>query len=231
MSDILSIRGGAPKSFGKLRDGEKISAEQEKAAREVAAILRKPGAVIIAPTETVYGLMCRWDDEKAKERIYRMKARGDHKPMQMLAASTESAGDHGAIFSPTAAEIAEKFQPGPITIVVPGQSGETIGVRIPDHPFMTALLAELDAPLAATSANRSGQPAALNAQDAAKGLTEIPDLLIDGGEIPSDGQASTVVKIIGGEIEILRIGPIAETDIRGEHHALENNGGSAIVAS
>lgn len=173
------------------------------------ALLSKKGFVLI-PTETVYGLACLWTDNVAKEIIYKAKARPETKPFQMLVSSVDMAMKYGCSLNPTALKIAAAFCPGPITIIVPSVDGVSkIGFRIPEHEFVLQLIKKLDAPLAATSANLSGEPAALNAKDALSSLRIKPSFSIDGGDLPKESLASTVVEIVGDELKIIRKGPIS----------------------
>ncbi|MBN2451894.1 MAG: threonylcarbamoyl-AMP synthase [Lentisphaeria bacterium] len=173
------------------------------------------GGVVAAPTETVYGLMARWDAPEARERIYRMKQRPADKSLQMLVHCLDCAAEAGLLPDDRLKRLATAFWPGPLTVVCNAREGNTLGVRIPDHPFLLGVLAALRLPLAATSANRSGRPPALDAATAVQDLAELPDLLVDGGPIRSGrALASSVVDITGRELRIVRPGPIAEEAIR-----------------
>ncbi len=181
----------------------------ETAARRTAAALAA-GAVAAAPTETVYGLMACWGNKAGRERIYRMKGRDQSKPLQMLAPGLESARRAGVWLPAAARALAAAFWPGPLTLVLPARAGDgEIGLRLPDHPFIRAVLEFLEEPLAATSANRSGAPPALDGASAVRGLHSPPDLLVDGGRV-AGGRASTVVRCTAdGRLELLRPGPIS----------------------
>jgi L-threonylcarbamoyladenylate synthase len=97
---------------------------------------------------------------------------------------------------PRAARIlAEKFCPGPITIIIPDGKGSTFGFRIPDHPFIIELLKASGRTFASTSANLSGQPAALNVDDALASIDGTPEVVVDWGPLPPDSKASTVVMV------------------------------------
>lgn len=173
------------------------------------ATLQKPGAVILIPTETVYGLACRWNDTTACERIYRMKMRDERKPLAMFATDSEALLNAGVILTGIPKLLANRFCPGPITIIAPNRDGSTTGFRIPNYPLVQALLAALEFPLATTSANLSGRPNALSPAEALTELTEQPDLIIDAGTIAQDAQPSTVVDATGPKPTILREGPIS----------------------
>lgn len=175
--------------------------------------LKKPGAVLLLPTETVYGLVCNWNDQEAREKIYRLKSRDLRKPLGMFAAETIMLQNAGAVINSQAKILMEHFTPGPLTLIVPSVTGATIGFRIPDHPLLKAILQDCQFPLGQTSANLSGQPNALSITEALASLSGEPDLVIDGGEIPPDSQASTVVDISGPHYRILRQGTISDIKI------------------
>lgn len=180
---------------------------------DCARMLSEKGTVLLLPTETVYGFMCRWDDQQARERIYRMKRRDSGKPFQMLASSIAQAEKEGLVFEGEAKLISEKFFPGAMTLVVKNRNGGTTGLRIPDHQLTLELIKKLDSPLAATSANISGEPAALTLEDALKNIEILPDIAVDVGKIEA-GIASTVVDATSIPFKILRQGPIKEAEIR-----------------
>jgi len=180
------------------------------AVRQAAEVLQA-GGVVAAPTETVYGLMTLWGNARGCERIFRLKRRPKEKRLQMLAASIETAISHGMCDSPALRALAEAFWPGPLTVVGPASGGGTIGLRIPQHPFLLHLLRELGLPLAATSANLSGREPACTAGDAVRQLGGSPDLLVDGGDTrEGGGEASTVVSVVGKPFCVLRSGPVTE---------------------
>ena len=189
------------------------SSDESRIVDECAAILNRKGAVLLLPTETVYGFMCRWDDSEARDRIFKMKKSSSDKPFQMLSSSMSQAEKEGLIFDGEAKKIAGKFFPGPLTLVVKNRNSGTTGLRIPNHPFMLKLLGKIDSPLAATSANISGEPAALTIKDALMNLEDLPDIAVDSGKIEA-GIASTVVDASAIPFKILRHGPIEEKDIR-----------------
>ncbi len=186
----------------------------ESSASRCAQELSKPGAVALVPTETVYGLVCAWSDQTARDRIYALKRRADTKPLAAFFPDVESVVKELGSLPPEAEKAARAFCPGAITIVVPDGKGSTFGFRIPDHPFVLALLKKFGGPLASTSANLSGQPAALSAENALKSIDGSPEISIDGGAIDKDSKASTVVVFDGrGGWKIVRPGPISQEAI------------------
>ena len=175
--------------------------------------LKRPGAVLLLPTETVYGLVCRWDDKVAIERIYELKGREKAKPLALFADSVKTLKKFDLYLNKNAEKLAQKLCPGALTIVVPTPAGDTLGFRIPDHPFVLELLRKIGYPLASTSANRSGEANALDVDTALTMLDGEADVVIDGGAIPPDRQASTVVMALDDELKILRQGPISEDQL------------------
>jgi L-threonylcarbamoyladenylate synthase len=188
--------------------------DRDEIVKSCIEALKQPGCVLLLPTETVYGLVCRWDDEKAVERIYELKGREKAKPLALFADSTNTLRKFDIELNDKAEKVASRLCPGALTVVVPAASGQTVGFRIPDHPFVLELLGELGYPLASTSANRSGEPNALDAKSAVKMLDGEVDVVIDGGDIPANRQASTVVIISREGYKILRHGPVSESQLK-----------------
>ena len=187
--------------------------DDPEALDAVSSILRR-GGVAAVPTETVYGLVALWRSQQARERIYCLKRRPQSKLLQMLAPSIECAERAGLLHDERLHRIGRVFWPGALTVVAradgKGVNGASIGLRIPAHGFIMALLEKLGEPLAASSANLSGCPAGLDAKDAVKGLDGEPDILIDGGNVEDCvGQSSTVVSILSESPVILREGPVS----------------------
>ena len=115
----------------------------------------------------------------------------------------------------------ERFWPGPLTIVLPGKDGRTVGFRLPDHPIAQAFLRACQVPVAAPSANRSGSPPPTDAQEVMKALDGAFDCLLDGGPTKL-GRESTVVEIIEGRVEIRREGAISNEAILTAVHHLDS---------
>ncbi len=184
----------------------------DAALKEALALLKTPSAhaVLLLPTETVYGLVCAWNDSAAREKIYAMKRRSADKLLAAFVHDTAALRGCCPPLPELARRFAGAFCPGPITLVVPDGLGGTFGFRIPDHPFLLRLMEEYDAPLASTSANLSGLPAALTAEEALSSLVSEPELLYDAGRIPASSGASTVVSVDAAcHWRILREGPVS----------------------
>lgn len=186
-------------------------------AAAVAAL--RAGEAIVVPTDTLYGLAALPAVPGAVDRLFALKGRPPDMPIAVLVAGLDQA-EALADIPDAARTLATAFWPGPLTMVLPrrpgvdlplGEPHETIGVRWPDHPVISALAAEVGA-LATTSANRTGQPTPAEAADAAAALTGPVGVILDGG--PCAGTASTVVDLTGPDLRVLREGSITESQLR-----------------
>ncbi|MDV3458305.1 L-threonylcarbamoyladenylate synthase [Sphingomonas sp. HF-S4] len=189
----------------------------EAAIAEAAALIRS-GDCVAVPTETVYGLAADATDSQAVARIYQAKGRPSFNPLIVHVPDLEAA-EIIAVFDDAARRLAERFWPGPLTLVLPvrreaGISSlvtaglETIAIRVPDHRAMQALLDASGVPLAAPSANASGGISPTRAAHVAASLAGRIPLVIDDGPT-SAGIESTIVR---GR-EILRPGPLTWADL------------------
>ena len=180
----------------------------DAAADAVLEALAGPGAVVLLPTETVYGLVCRADDAAARQRIYDLKDRDASKPLGWFVADWRMLAGYGVRLEGLPEQLAVRHCPGPITIIAPRQDGGTTGFRVPDHPLVLAVLRRIGCPLAQTSANHSGHPNALTVQAALAELSGDAALAVDGGPFAPDALASTVVDATGKEPRVLRRGAL-----------------------
>lgn len=186
-----------------------------------AAEILRAGGLIAVPTETVYGLAARADSDIAVAKIYEAKGRPSFNPLIVHVPSRRAASTI-AEFSPQADALADAHWPGPLTLVLPRRRDarlaaavtaglETVALRVPNHPVMREILALVDFPLAAPSANRSGYISPTSAQHVLSSLEGRIDGVIDGG-ICSAGLESTIVAVRGdGSTQVLRPGPIEFT--------------------
>ena len=183
-----------------------------------AARLLESGGLVAVPTETVYGLAARADSAEAVAKIYAAKGRPDFNPLIVHVAGLAQA-ERYADFSPEAIALAEAHWPGPLTLVVPRRAEAglaeavtaglpTIALRAPAHPVMRALLAAVDFPLAAPSANRSGFISPTSAAHVLASLDGRIDLVLDGGITPAGVESTIVAVRADGSIEELRPGPL-----------------------
>jgi L-threonylcarbamoyladenylate synthase len=193
-----------------------VSADADSAhpIAEAAAAARR-GALIVIPTDTVYGIATRPDDPRATSRLFEAKGRPPDLALPVLAASLDTAREL-ATFDERAERLAADLWPGALTLVLPrsaatrawelGGTVPTIAVRVPRHPLAIAVLAEAGA-LAATSANRSGEPPARTCEELERTFGDTVEVyLCEERELA--GEASSVVDLSGPRPRILRAGAI-----------------------
>jgi len=173
---------------------------------EAAAILRS-GRLVVAPTDTVYGVCAHPDLPDAIEQLFVVKGRPETKPIPLLLANADALSAIGAELSEPEQRLANAFWPGPLTLIVETPTG-TEGVRVPDHDDMRALLRACDGVLRVTSANLSGEPPALTADEAKKPLGDRVAMILDGGPVRG-GVPSSVVRVVDGKLEVLREGALS----------------------
>ena len=161
------------------------------------------GGVAVIPTDTVYGLAARPDFDEAVDRLYTIKGRELKKPIALLASDVEAIARFGYPIAGRARELAEKYWPGALTMVIGKE-----GFRIPDHDKTRELIAACGGVLRVTSANLSGRRPATDAPQALKDVGLSADYVVDDGVSPG-GVPSTVVRVKDdGSIEVLREGAI-----------------------
>ena len=174
----------------------------DEAFQQAAEVLNRGGVAVI-PTDTVYGLAARPDFEAAVDRLYTIKGREAKKPIALLASDVEAIGRFGYPVEGKARELAEKYWPGALTLVIGAE-----GFRIPDHDKTRELIAACGGVLRVTSANLSGRRPATDAPQALKDVGLSADYVVDDGVSPG-GVPSTVVRVAtDGSIEVLREGAI-----------------------
>ena len=169
------------------------------------------GELVIMPTDTVYGLAVDLRVSGAQERLFRAKGRPSDKPLARLAADLDAVTACGASWTPRTRKLAEAFWPGGLTLVLPCH-GKQVGFRVPSHKVALNLLQQVGAALAVSSANLSGGADPLTAAEAVVDLQEHVALAIDAGPAPG-GVASTVARVNGEQLEILRDGAVARADL------------------
>lgn len=179
------------------------------------------GGLVAVPTETVYGLAGNGMDEKAVEKIYEVKGRPAIKPLSLMVASPEEIGRFAVEVPDAAKMLAEKFWPGPLTIVLKANpdipeivraGGDTIGLRCPDHALTLQALREAGVPFAAPSANLSGALSPKTAGDVLKVFDGVIDAVIDGGACTL-GRESTILDMSKKPYRVLRQGALPEESI------------------
>jgi len=186
----------------------------------VAAL--RAGALVILPTETVYGLAADAGNADAVARIFEAKGRPRFNPLIAHVADVEAA-EFIAVFNDAARALAAAFWPGPLTIVAPVREGgrvcdlaraglDSVAVRVPGHPVATAALAAFGGPVVAPSANRSGRPSPTTFSDAVEETGPSVAASLDGGPC-AVGVESTVVSVLDGRVALLRPGAVTRGQI------------------
>jgi L-threonylcarbamoyladenylate synthase len=186
-----------------------------------AVELLRSGELVAFPTDTVYGVGAVVWNVQAVRKLYEAKLRPVDKAIPVLLAETSQLSLVAAHLSRDALCLAGRFWPGPLTLVVPRAQGvpdevtaggASVAVRVPDHDLARELIRATGAPLAATSANLSGQPSPVTAQDVLTQLGGRISLVLDGGPCPG-GAPSTVVDLTGPAPILLRPGPVSLQEI------------------
>jgi L-threonylcarbamoyladenylate synthase len=190
----------------------------DEAHVDAAAARLRQGAVIVFPTETVYGVGARAADAEAVRRLYEVKRRPPAQPMILMVSSVAQV-EALALCDERARRLMRRFWPGQLTIVLPRRGvetpaaqGATLAFRAPDHAVALRLVESLGEPMATSSANRAGEPPPLDAQAAAAALGQDVDLVLDAGPVEI-GRPSTIVDLSAEAIRVLRQGAISEAEL------------------
>lgn len=182
-------------------------------------------SVFVYPTETCYGLGCDATDVDLVSRIYAIKGRSFTKPVSLIVTDIEMAEQY-AEFSKKARDLAEKFWPGALTLALPLRKdrreladivrSEFVGLRVSSHRIASAISRSLRRPIVATSANVSGKRECYSVSEVSAQFfhqKEKPDIIIDYGVLPRV-PPTTIVKIAGDEVEIIRHGQVITSDLK-----------------
>ncbi len=201
--------------------GNKLALSIQQQVEQGITIL-KQGGIVAFPTDTVYGLGAAISLGQAVERIYRVKKRPRNMALPLLLADVSQISEVAQPVPEVAWLLAEKFLPGALTLVLPKSpsvadiitgKGKTVAIRIPAHPVPIALAQGLGTPIVGTSANLSGHPSSLTAEEVYAQLGDRVDLIIDGGRCPG-GKESTIVNLTGETPLILREGAISREELQ-----------------
>ena len=191
---------------------------------EQAAKLIKQGKIVVFPTETVYGIGTNGLDENAVRKLYEVKQRPLNKPISLLVSNMEMVDEIARDITEIEYKIMEKFFPGPLTIILKKKNivpdiitagQDTVGVRMPSGEIARKLVETAGVPIAAPSANISGEPSGTNLQQIRKHFEGKVECFVDGGNSEL-GVASTIVQVIDNEPRILRQGSITLEQIKKE---------------
>ena len=189
---------------------------------ELASTLIKSGKLVAVPTETVYGLAGNGLDTEAVEKIYEVKGRPQIKPLALMIPDSGSMERYCEPVPEQAKMLAKRFWPGPLTIVLEAKAivpeivragGDTVALRCPDHPLTLELLQKTQLPLAAPSANPSGEPSPKNAAKVVEYFDGKISAVIDGGEC-GIGTESTIIDMSKTPYKILREAALPEETLR-----------------
>ncbi|GHJ59923.1 threonylcarbamoyl-AMP synthase [Nocardioides sp. OK12] len=201
------------------RHGTSTPEEREKAL-DAASLAVQRGGLVVLPTDTVYGIGADAFDPAAVRALLEAKGRGRDMPPPVLVSAATTLDALTVRVPGYARALVEAFWPGPLTIVCHqqtslqwdlGDTRGTVAVRMPDHEVTRELL-ERTGPLAVSSANRTGLPAATDADAAEEMLGEHVDVIVDAGPSPrgDDGaQPSTIVDVTGPQGRVLRVGALS----------------------
>ena len=186
---------------------------------KMASSIIQQGGIAVFPTDTVYGIGCNPFDRKAVERVYSIKSRDKSKPFPILTYSLETA-EKIAKFDKYSRELAKRFWPGPLTILVKLTDQDLqksldltdkIALRVPKHNCALELLKKCQF-LVGTSANKSGYNSFIDPQKCFDNIEGF-DVFIDGGKITSNSE-STIIEIVNNRIKILRKGALDKEELK-----------------
>lgn len=179
------------------------------------------GGVVVYPTDTVYGVGCRIDDDDAVRRLFALKGRPHTEALPVLLADVAQLDQYARDVPPAARRLVSRFWPGALTVVVRRSErvpslvaggGPTVALRVPNHPVPRALVRAVGVPIVGTSANTHGMPSPVTAQLAVYDLGDRVDLVLDGGRVPG-GRESTVVDVTSQSPRVVRQGAIPAKEI------------------
>lgn len=180
--------------------------------KQAVDVLKK-GGLVAFPTETVYGLGASAKNKRAIKKLHEVKNRPQDKPFSLLISNIYIIDDFAVDVLPFAYRLADKFWPGPLTVVLKAKKSLTVGLRMPKDKVALDIVRSADFPIACPSANLSGNNPPLNADDVLKDLNGKIELVLDGGKVEL-GTSSTVVDASELPVKILRRGFIDEQSIQ-----------------
>lgn len=205
--------------------GRVLVTDQQNPSAQVLAEAAKvllDGGVLVMPTDSVYGIGCAaYADNPAHERIFSIKQRERTQTLPWLIASADELLRYGTGVSPEAVELAQRYWPGALTVVVEASDAVpqeykaadgTVALRCPDSALVRGLAHAVGTPLATTSANTHGEAAAVSGSGIEQRIIEAADLTLDAGPAPV-GVASTIVGCFSGGLQIFREGAISREEL------------------
>lgn len=207
-----------------LRADPRILSVADPDTISIAASILVSGGVVAIPTDTVYGLAASMQRPDAIGRLYDMKSRPSDKAIPVLLSDLDQIDQVAVHLQTLAFKLAERYWPGALTIVVEARDGlsehvttdadgrRTVAVRLPNHSAARQVIDAAGGSLAVTSANLSGESAAIDASQVCQLAIAAPDAVIDGGRV-TGGMPSTIVSVASSELIILREGAIPAGEI------------------
>ncbi len=183
--------------------------------KEIKKVLDEEG-IIIFPTDTVYGIGCNCYSIEGLKKLYSFKNRPLTKPINVLTDSKEKIESVSSGLKEKEVELIEKYLPGDLTIIVDKKENvpdlltaslKTVGVRIPNHEMALKILSYYPYPIATSSVNLAGESPGIEVSDFIDEFKDKVDIIVDGGKSPI-GVASTIVRVEGNELKILREGKL-----------------------
>ena len=209
--------------MGAVLHASQVNPDGPTVARAAATL--RDGGVVVLPTDSVYGICCAaTPGNPAHGRIFGIKRRDRAQTLPWFVADVDDLARYGLDVSARALRLAERLWPGALTIVVrasaevppeyaqPGDGGATIALRVPASDLDRAVVRALGVPLAQTSANTHGAPAATSGSGLDPAIVAAADLVLDAGPAPV-GVASTIVDATSDELRILRAGALDEAEV------------------
>lgn len=193
----------------------------ERIVREISA-----GNLVITPTDTVYGILADATNLEAIEKVYAAKCRAKSKPLLLLASDVKMLENYTEELCNLEKDLVRDFLPGKLTVLLPRNGrvydavvdgGKLVGVRIPDQPELIEIIRRVGKPLVSTSANLADEETATNPKLLSRKLLDNVAYVENVGVIK--GTPSTIVKVEGGRIVILREGEVAQ-EIREKYEGL-----------
>jgi L-threonylcarbamoyladenylate synthase len=187
----------------------------ERALLDQAARVIRAGGVVALPTDTLYGLAADPFSDRAVNRIFSLKGRSSRQPLPLIAFDVAQVRRQLGNLTPLASMLAERFWPGPLTLVIEGFDSLShavtagtgrVGVRVPNHRVARGLCEACGHPLTATSANVSGEAPAVEPRSAVDALPDV-DIVLDAGPA-AGGLPSTIVDVTGPDPRLIRAGAI-----------------------
>ena len=202
-----------------MRSRESIHRDEDELGN--AARVLADGGVVAVPTDTLYGLAADAFNQKAVERVFRLKGRPERVPLPLLLASPQDVLECAIHVPEQVWQLAERFWPGPLTLVlrkadripaVVSAGGDTVALRVPRHDLTTRIIRTLGHPITGTSANRSGALPATTADEVRRIFGDELDLVV-GSASSADGVASTVLDLSQDTPRIVRLGAVTPDEI------------------